>query len=158
MAGDDDDCRSMGFATCGELVVRSLGQLGAGLGEVVLLLTTSLPLLAKPASATPPVPKRGCGALISARVRCSKSVGSCASGCAAGLFRRGPVARPPMNAAREIGSDFPLEEVVLDVLEGFFAMGGGVGAASPVNFRSASDWFFCLFSGVLRAGEVGDCD
>ena len=139
MAGDG--CRSTGFTICGEpeLIVRSLAQLGAGLGEGLVFGTTSLPLLANPASATPPVPKRGCGAVISARVRCSKSVGSCASGCGVGLFKRGPVARPPMNAAREIGSGFPVEELVLGVLDGFLAMGGGAGAASPVNFRSASD-------------------
>jgi len=35
--------------------------------------------------------------------RCSDNVGSVASICGACLFSRGPVARPPIKAARDIG-------------------------------------------------------
>ena len=79
-------------------------------------LTTSLPFSASPTSATPPLPNTGCGCSISLLVRCSNCVGSCASGCGTGLFRRGPDARPPMKFAREIGSGF--DDVPAGVVEG----------------------------------------
>jgi hypothetical protein len=39
-------------------------------------------------------------------VRCTNCVGSCASCWGACLLSLGPVALPPMNAAKDIGSDF----------------------------------------------------
>lgn len=75
-----------------------------------------------PGIATPPRPKIGCGAVI---LGCSNCVGSCASCCGACLLRRGPVARPPMKAASDIG------------VAGDEAVGGGTKTPlSPMSFRS----------------------
>ena len=65
--------------------------------------TTSRPREVSPGIATPPRPNMGWGAE-EVVFRCSNNVGSVASSWGACLFNRGPVARPPIKAARDIGA------------------------------------------------------
>ena len=106
------------------------------------------PVPVMPGMATPPRPNTGCGVVT--WVLCSNCVGSCASCWGACLFRRGPVARPPMKAARDMGSAEDRPGVEADPFRVWL---------SPMSFRSASSWLSCLsgeLRGVLdRGGEVG---
>lgn len=81
-------------------------------------------LVTIPGIATPPLPKIGCGALVSGWVNW---VGSWASCCAACRFSRGPVAVPPIKAARETGC--------------VGALAGTCTALLPMSFLSVSFWY-----------------
>ena len=84
-------------------------------------------------------------------VRCSNCVGSCASAWGACRFKRGAVARPPMKAARETGSERDGGAVAVDLREKSGMPIAGVDRAdegrsaigselAPVSFCRASAW------------------
>ena len=111
--------------------------------------TDALPVPVIPGMATPPRPKTGWGA--ETCVRCSNCVGSCASCCGACFVSRGPVARPPMNAASDMGSAArpacaggALETAGVVVDNGEADGLEGAAESSPISFRSASSWLRCL--------------
>jgi hypothetical protein len=95
-----------------------------------------------PGIAMPPAPKTGCTErLVDV---CSKGI-SCCGAC---LLRRGPVARPPMNAASEIGC----LSIVLDLFDGTFLRFERVSDESCDGERG--DRGLCERSGAERTGVV----